>query len=133
MHTIRYLLFLMPAWATAVVVDSNWFLRLDGKYYAVNAATIQIGTNNIALGSAVTTLANCGRASGASQVVTADRLTVTTGSAPVYLASAGGAFALDLYGGIAVLHLASATGDIICNGAQTPPRQADRVFDHGFE
>ena len=138
---IKSLRFLLPlaalfpavSHATDVDIDSNWYVRLDGQYYRVGAGTFAVGGQQIALGVLPTSLNNCRRNSGAGQVMSTASLTFGGGSGLVYLKQGQGEFAIVFDHGAAVLDLASATADIVCDGAQLPPGTPDTVFESSFE
>ncbi len=122
----------LPLWATTVEFNALWYLRIDGRNYSVDAGTIGVGSNHIALGSLPASLTNCRRASGAIQPTTGAQLTYAAGGV-VYLASEPSEYPIHFDSGAAVLDLVTATGDVICDGERLSPAALAQIFSSGFE
>ncbi len=136
--SLRYLLpvaLLLPAAAQAndVHIDSNWYVRLDGHYYSVQAGTFAVGGQQVALGVLTTSLNNCRRSTGAGQVMTTNSLSFGGGFGVVYLKLNQGEYPILFEHGTAILDLASATADVICDGVRVPPGSPQYVFANSFE
>jgi hypothetical protein len=113
------------AHAETITIPPITHVKIDSLYYPAGTQTITAGDCAIiAPGVAATA---CKRSNNAAQQVSTAVLLVNATYAPVYIDPAQ-----DLIVENGVLHIASKTGDIICNGA-VPAPASNGIFANGFE
>lgn len=119
----------LPAAPLPLSFAGVWTVALDNRYYRVDPGLLSVDAGHFTL-AAATSLVNCRRGDGSTQTTTGNALVYAGGVRIVYLDGAATAFALDGGASGPVLTLASATGDIVCDGAVASPGM---LFSGGFE
>lgn len=130
------LLLLGPAFAPARAATTSlplsfqgtWYIALDNHFYRVDPGTLSVDTGTFTL-AATTSLNNCARSNGLPQLLGGNLLAYSGGVRTVYLDPAATSFGLSLTANGPVLTLASASGDIVCDGQTVP----GAILADGFE